>query len=462
MMGASQDLHVLREVTETVVEQLDDGVVVSTVDGRILYHNRAVRKLFGILSDDPLQSLRQLGRFSWSRRVVKAALDSGEHDAVMRTSDRILRFEEKFTRGDCMCFLEFSVRRTRSPSSGGELRIIVVRDVTVRRQLEATLEETKTCGLITGNAEMLNLIERAKQVAKSDAAVLLQGESGVGKSCFARLIHEHSNRSRFPMVEVNCAAIPEALMESEFFGHTKGAFTGAVDNRDGKFVAASRGTLFLDEIAEIPVHLQAKLLNALEEQRFHRLGSNEPVRVDTRIISASNIDLRHAVDTGHFRPELYYRIAVIPLRIPPLCERIGDIPLLVKHFAENLAAKGHTAEIRIAKEAWQALLSYPWPGNIRELANAVEHGVICAERGEMTLDSLPQDVRLFCAQRLPETGRRTSSEAHRSETDLAVIGEEGAVLGALRKAHGSKSVAAKLLGIDRTTLWRRMQRLGLS
>lgn len=212
-MGASQDLHVLREVTETVVEQLDDGVVVSTVDGRILYHNRAVRKLFGVLSDVPLQSLRQLGRFSWSKRVVKAALDSGEHDAVMRTSDRILRFEEKFTRGDCMCFLEFSVRRTRSPSSGGELRIIVVRDVTVRRQLEATFEETKTCGLITGNAGMLNLIERAKQVAKSDAAVLLQGESGVGKSCFARLIHEHSNRGRFPMVEVNCAAIPEALME---------------------------------------------------------------------------------------------------------------------------------------------------------------------------------------------------------------------------------------------------------
>ncbi|MCK7500547.1 MAG: sigma-54 factor interaction domain-containing protein [Comamonadaceae bacterium] len=149
---------------------------------------------------------------------------------------------------------------------------------------------------------MLNLIERARQVARSDAAVLLQGESGVGKSCFARLIHEQSSRARFPLVEVNCAAIPEALIESEFFGHVRGAFTGAIDNRDGKFAAANHGTLFLDEIGDIPIHLQAKLLDALEEQRFHRLGSNDTVRVDARIISASNIDLRHAVDMRQLSP----------------------------------------------------------------------------------------------------------------------------------------------------------------
>lgn len=451
-----------RQVIETVIDQIDDGVLVADGSGRILYHNAAVRDLFGLSREFALQDLRQLGRFSWNRRAVRNSADAGEPVAAGRTADRTQRFEERVGVGAGVRFLAFTVRRMGLPAAGGEIRVVVVRDVTLRRQIEATLEESKACGLITANAEMLNLIERAKQVARSDAAVLLQGESGVGKNCFARLIHEHSSRARFPLVEVNCAAVPEALLESEFFGHVRGAFAGAIESRDGKFVAAHRGTLFLDEIGEIPVHLQAKLLTALEEQRFHRLGSNETTRVDVRFISASNIDLRRAVDTGRFRPELYYRIAVIPLRIPPLRERIGDIPVLVKHFCDNLLAKGRVDDVRIGKDAWQALLNYPWPGNIRELANAVEHGFICAEHGEMSLDSLPQDLRLY-SQDFPR-----AMEGAVAPAAPAVALEEGAamdqdeLLAALRKAHGSKAVAAKLLGIDRTTLWRRMQRLRMS
>jgi PAS domain S-box-containing protein len=459
LISGGADLHVLREVLETVIEQIHDGVLVAAGDGQILYHNGAVRELFGIASNEPLQNLRQFGRFNWNRRAAKPALDTGGSDAAARGAERPLRFEETVSSAGGVRFLECTVRRMHSPAGGGDLRVVVVRDVTVRRQLEATLEETNACGLITNHAEMLNLIERAKQVAKSDASVLLQGESGVGKSCFARLIHENSGRARYPMVEVNCAAVPEALMESEFFGHVRGAFTGAIDNRDGKFVAANHGTLFLDEIGEIPTHLQAKLLSALEDQRFHRLGSNENVRVDMRIVSASNIDLRHAVDTGRFRPELYYRIAVIPLRIPPLRERIADIPVLVRHFCQNLMAKGND-DVQISKEAWQALLNYPWPGNIRELANAVEHGVICADKGEMTVASLPQDVRLY-SQEEPLPVERVLGELQRPETPEGAAAE-GELLAALRKAHGSKAIAAKLLGIDRTTLWRRMQRLRLS
>jgi transcriptional regulator with PAS, ATPase and Fis domain len=460
-MGGNDDLQMLRELMETVVDQIDDGVAVSTADGRILYHNRALQRLFGLASGTPLQSLQQFGKLGWGKRLLRAVADAAEAESAARAAERTLRFEEKVNQGDSVRFLEFSVRRARSPAGDGEFRVIVVRDVSERRELEATLEQTKACGLITANAELLGVIERARQVAKSDAAVLLQGESGVGKSCFARLIHEHSGRSRFPMVEVNCAAVPEALMESEFFGHTKGAFTGAFENRDGKFAAAHRGTLFLDEIGEIPVHLQAKLLSALEEQRFHRLGSNETIRVDTRFISASNMDLRHAVDTGHFRPELYYRIAVIPLHIPPLRHRIGDIPLLVHHFCDNLAAKGQAADVRITKETWQALLSYPWPGNIRELANAVEHGVICADKGDMTLDSLPQDVRVY-ARDMPPAVAAAAEELPVRAAETGAANEKNDLLAALRKAHGSKAIAAKLLGIDRTTLWRRMQRLGLS
>ncbi|MGB0128895.1 MAG: sigma 54-interacting transcriptional regulator [Rhodocyclaceae bacterium] len=460
-MGGNDDLQMLRELMETVVDQIDDGVAVSTADGRILYHNRALLRLFGVATGTPLQSLRQFGKLAWSKRLIRAVADVAEADGTTRASDRTLRFEEKVNLGDCVRFLEFSVRRARTPAGDGEFRVVVVRDVSERRELEATLEQTKACGMITANAELLAVIDRARQVAKSDAAVLLQGESGVGKSCFARLIHEHSGRSRFPMVEVNCAAVPEALMESEFFGHTKGAFTGAFESRDGKFAAAHRGTLFLDEIGEIPVHLQAKLLSALEEQRFHRLGSNETIRVDTRIISASNMDLRHAVDTGHFRPELYYRIAVIPLHIPPLRHRIGDIPLLVHHFCDNLAAKGQAADVHIPKDTWQALLSYPWPGNIRELANAVEHGVICADKGDMTLDSLPQDVRVY-AREMPPAAEALADDLPKRGGEGTADGEKNDLLAALRKAHGSKAIAAKLLGIDRTTLWRRMQRLGLS
>lgn len=459
--AGEHDPQLVRDIMETVVDQVDDGVLVASADGQILFHNAAVRDLFAIGGGIPLQSLKQLGRIGWNKRVVRAALDSGELDPIAKASDRVLRFEEKVGAGGSVRFLEFAVRRMRRDAAGSEIRVVVVRDVTVRRQLEATFEETDACGLITSSAEMLNLIDRAKQVAKSDASVLLQGESGVGKTCFARLIHEQSSRARFPLVEVNCAAIPEALMESEFFGHVRGAFTGAIDNRDGKFSAANRGSLFLDEIGDIPIHLQAKLLNALEELRFHRLGSNEMVRVDTRIISASNVDLRHAVDIGAFRPELYYRIAVIPLRIPPLRDRIGDIPVLVDHFRENLLAKGGCEDVQVSKEAWQALLNYPWPGNIRELSNAVEHGVICAEKGEMTLESLPQDVRLYCREMPHTLGDVLGRQAAEAASDADASAEQSELAAALRKAHGSKAIAAKLLGIDRTTLWRRMQRLGM-
>jgi transcriptional regulator with PAS, ATPase and Fis domain len=372
-------------------------------------------------------------------------------------------FEEKVTAGSTVRFLEITVRRMFPGSRKSELRVIVVRDVSPRRRLEATLQTPGICGLKTSSPEMMRLFERARQIAASDASVLLQGESGTGKSCIARLIHQESWRSGHPFVEVNCAAIPESLMESEFFGHAKGAFTGAVDRNRGKFLAANHGTLFLDEIGEIPVHLQAKLLHAIEERRFHMVGSSETIAVDTRFVSASNINLRDAVDRGSFRGDLYYRIAVIPLLIPPLRDRVGDIPVLIQHFIEDLVARGQKADVKFSKGAWQALMNYPWPGNIRELSNAVEHSVICADKGVVEVDSLPQDIlrysqdvpdqpvlRQFAADEDEKAGDGGASDVMRAE-----------LLGALRKARGSKAVAAQLLGIDRTTLWRRMQRAGI-
>ena len=451
------------ELLESVVDLMEDGVVISLPDGSVVYHNPVILDMFGLSKDSSPRMLSDIGEVNWNRRMNRAAFDAGSQYGIAAASDRTMRFEEKVTAGSTVRFLEITVRRMFPGSRKSELRVIVVRDVSPRRRLEATLQTPGICGLKTSSPEMMRLFERARQIAASDASVLLQGESGTGKSCIARLIHQESWRSGHPFVEVNCAAIPESLMESEFFGHAKGAFTGAVDRNRGKFLAANHGTLFLDEIGEIPVHLQAKLLHAIEERRFHMVGSSETIAVDTRFVSASNINLRDAVDRGSFRGDLYYRIAVIPLLIPPLRDRVGDIPVLIQHFIEDLVARGQKADVKFSKGAWQALMNYPWPGNIRELSNAVEHSVICADKGVVEVDSLPQDIlrysqdvpdqpvlRQFAADDDEKAGDGGASDVMRAE-----------LLGALRKARGSKAVAAQLLGIDRTTLWRRMQRAGI-
>ena len=452
------------ELLESVVDLMEDGVVISLPDGGVVYHNPVVLDMFGLAKDSLPRMLSDIGEVNWNKRMNRAAFDAGSQYGIAAASDRPMRFEEKVTVGATVRFLEITVRRMFPGSRKSELRVIVVRDVSPRRRLEATLQTPGICGLKTSSPEMMRLFERARQIAASDASVLLQGESGTGKSCIARLIHQESWRSGHPFVEVNCAAIPESLMESEFFGHAKGAFTGAVDRNRGKFLAANHGTLFLDEIAEIPVHLQAKLLHAIEERRFHMVGSSETIAVNTRFVSASNINLRDAVDRGSFRGDLYYRIAVIPLVIPPLRDRVGDIPVLIQHFLEDLVARGQKAEVKFSKGAWQALMNYPWPGNIRELSNAVEHSVICADKGIVEVDSLPQDILLY-SQEVPDQpapSQRAADDEDRAGDGGASDAMRAELLAALRKARGSKAVAAQLLGIDRTTLWRRMQRTGIA
>jgi PAS domain S-box-containing protein len=450
------------ELLESIVDLMEDGVIIALPDGAITYHNQVILDMFGMAKDSTPAMLSQIGDINWSKRMNRAAFDAGSQYGIAAVSDSPMRIEEKVSAGATVRFLEITVRRLFPGSRKNEVRVIVVRDVSPRRRLEATLQTPGICGLKTSSPEMMRLFERARQFAASDASVLLQGESGTGKSCIARLIHHESRRSGHPFVEVNCAAIPETLMESEFFGHAKGAFTGAIDRNRGKFLAANDGTLFFDEIGEIPIHLQAKLLHAIEERRFHMVGSSETVAVNTRFISASNINLRDAVDRGQFRGDLYYRIAVIPLSIPPLRDRVGDIPVLIEHFLDDLTARGQNADVKFSKEAWQALLNYPWPGNIRELSNAVEHSVICANKGKIEIDSLPQDIRLYSQDisNLPVLRQRTPIEEERAG-DEAMNTLRAELLAALKKARGSKAIAAQLLGIDRTTLWRKMQKTGI-
>jgi formate hydrogenlyase transcriptional activator len=303
---------------------------------------------------------------------------------------------------------------------------------------------------IVGTSQVLqHSLNLARAVAPTDSTVLICGETGTGKELFARLIHESSRRSGGPFISLNCAAIPEGLLESELFGHEKGAFTSAIAQRTGRFEAANHGTLFLDEIGDVPPGLQSKLLRVLQEQEFERLGSSRTLAVDVRVVAATNKDLAALVEEGAFRMDLFYRLNVFPITLPPLRDRGEDIPSLVRHFVNGAAARMRRPIRSIPSETIQALMQHSWPGNVRELQNVIERAVILAEDGVLR-------VPLFEPQRNIEKvqfGGGTLSEIERSYM-LQVLDETGWVIG------GPKG-AARYLGLPRTTLISKMKKQGI-
>jgi len=417
---------------EAVVSYIDEGIIIADKQGKIVYINPAASRLLDNNSTQ-LQCLSDIKAFNFQRTLLRAAIQSGEVDAAGRPSGRFVNFEERLQFENDDRYLEFHTGFVDCVDHNEKMRLILIRDRTEQRRIEAVYKN-RQAGFETNDPGMLEVVHRIQQIAPSDAFVLLQGDSGTGKTMLGRMIHNLSRRTQAPYVEVNCAAIPESLIESELFGHKKGSFTGATADRAGRFQSAHQGTLFLDEISEIPLHLQAKLLRAIQDQELEMVGSDKTVKVDVRVITASNRNLRDMVDAGEFRADLFYRIAVIPLTVPSLRARPGDIPLLINHFCVLLAARGYPTDIECNQEAMRMMMNYPWPGNVRELENAVEHGIICAVNKQVEPESLPQDICNY----------------FRSDPD-----EE-------QKIHDTgKSDAASILGIDRTTLWRRMQRLGI-
>ncbi len=450
----------LRVLLEAVVSFIDEGVIVADLDGRVIYHNPAAATLLGAAGNQPLTSLHEVLGISRDQSIDKALAQAAR---VVQKSGELtdfVRFQRRITVNGEARYLELLSCQTCELV--GQTRLMILRDVSERNRLEMLIDRSRG-DLVTNDRKVLALLERVHQVAPSNASVLLQGESGTGKTHIARLIHRLSRRSEKPFVEVNCAAIPTSLIESELFGHVKGAFTGAMRDRPGRFQAAHKGTLFLDEIAEIPMHLQAKLLRVLQDQEFEPVGSDKTVRVDIRIITASNRDLREMVDEGTFRADLYYRLAVFTLNVPPIRERRGDIPLLLKHFCENLEARGYPAGVSCSNEAMQILMNYHWPGNVRELENAVEHAIICAVDGTVRTESLPEQIRASVhAQSMWSAVEAAGSHASAHRDERAAAEDDQArrdIEQALVQSNGNRSAAAKLLGVDRTTLWRRMQRL---
>jgi len=444
---------------EKIVPYLDEGIMVADNLGNVLYHNPAVSKLLGIKKDKPLKKLNDIGKFNLQKAILRASIDAGEDDAAGRPSENVIRFEQQFRDEGSYRLIEIISRLITDEEHHEKNRLLLFRDKTDTRQLEAVFNPLGK-EMTTQDPRMLEIINRINHIAPTNAFILLQGESGTGKTQLGRMIHTMSSRAKEAFVEVNCAAIPESLIESELFGHIKGAFTGATNDRPGRFQSADKGTLFLDEVGEIPLHLQAKLLRVIQDQEFEMVGSDKPVRVNVRIIAASNKDLRSMVDQGKFRADLFYRLAVIPITIPALRERPGDISLLSKVFCSRLVARGYPDNIVCTNEATRMMMDYKWPGNVRELENAVEHGLICAIDDQVRPESLPQNIREYSLKHRAktETQKHTEDELKGTENEIRHARE---VEEALKMVNGNKAEAARLLEVNRTTLWRWIQKYNI-
>jgi two-component system nitrogen regulation response regulator NtrX len=302
------------------------------------------------------------------------------------------------------------------------------------------------------------LIEMIKTAGASNSRVLISGENGTGKELVARAIHFHSSRAGQPFVEINCAAIPDPLIESELFGHEKGAFTGATAMKQGRFELANGATLFLDEIGDMSLSTQAKVLRALQEQRFNRVGGTRTIEVDVRVIAASNKNLQDEIKKGGFREDLFYRLNVIPLHVPPLRERKEDIPLLVRHFLNELAAEQGLKLKSMSEEAIGVFVRYDWPGNVRELKNLVERLVIMSPDAQITEDHVADSL----ADQLPvETANRADDSGHRPLREARAEFERQFILGRLRENDWNISKTADELKIERTHLHRKIKLLGI-
>jgi DNA-binding NtrC family response regulator len=332
-----------------------------------------------------------------------------------------------------------------------------------RQKKQQQEQSYKVDSIVGQSGPMQQVFRMIHKVAATDATVLILGESGTGKELVARAIHHYSKRSEKPLIPVNCGAIPEDLLESELFGHEKGAFTGAIKNKPGRFELADGGTIFLDEIGDMSPNLQVKLLRALQEHQFERVGGTRTIEVDIRVIAATNRDLRKKVDEGTFREDLYYRLNVIPINIPPLRERRGDIALLCQHFLTRLTRNKGLEEKQMQREVLEGLMRYNWPGNVRELENLLERMVILANGPVLQVEDLPPKLRevkagaaagsASSAMELPENGLDFNSAVDEFERSL--------ILQALEKTGWIKNQAALLLGLNRTTLVEKIKKKGL-
>ena len=432
-----------------IVDTMHDGLILIAPDGVIRMVNRSFEQMTGFsrkdvigkpcttLNCDACETTRKEGNVWWCNLF--------ERGEVIRRRCVVMKKD-----GTYLSVLK-SATLIRDDLGNPLAAVETLTDISELEKMDRTIDQLSMQfdvadgfhGIIGRSESMTRVYEVIRKAAQSDAPVIIFGESGTGKELVAQAVHDLGRRREKPFVQLNCAALNEALLESELFGHVKGAFTGAYRHRIGRFEAAHEGDLFLDEIADVPLGTQVKLLRALETKQFERVGDHRPLSVDVRIITATNKNLLELIAEKKFRDDLFFRINVIPIHLPPLRQRAEDIPLLVNTFLERLRKRTGKSIPGIAPDALQQLLSYSWPGNVRELKSALEYAFVIAESGLVQIEHLPPQITLG------QTGA-TGQGAERE-----------ALVEALHASRGNQTKAAQLLGVTRVTVWNRMRKYGI-
>lgn len=431
--GVWEQVHNLSDI----LDSLGEGIIAHDLQRRVLYFNRAAEAVTGYSRGEVVaRDCHQVfgvpfcgERCLFCGQQVQQDLEKKEYP--LEITDR----QGKAHR--------LEMRVVGMKNSEGRLIGVLAsfRDVTeLLDRRNAQSQANSFAGLVGAHPKMQEIYQLIRDLAHSEVGVCITGETGTGKELVATAIHRESWRGDGPFIPINCGALPEGILESELFGHVKGAFTGAIHDRKGRFELAHQGTLFLDEVAELPARLQVKLLRVLQEGCFEPVGSEKTIRVDVRVISATNRDLKEMVRRGTFRQDLFYRLNVIPVRVPSLRERVSDIPLLVDHFLALFTLQGKKT-MQLHPEAHQLILNYPWPGNIRELHNALEYALIRSKGQVILPDDLSPEVRPVKEEKAPGKGRP------------AVLTAQN-VREAFDRCGGNRSLAARHLGVGRATLYR--------
>ena len=456
-----------RRYLQTIIETMQDGLMVVDKDGMIASVNRAMEELMGYSRDELIGSPCSILKCDLCYQVRAT---SGDKHCELFRKGGLRKRSCVLTRkdGSLVHVLKNAVvlKEDSGRVIGGIETLTDVSELQACEQVISSLSrelgvEEGFCGFLGTSPAMKRLYHLLASAAESEAPVLIMGESGSGKELAAAAIHKLGRRQGGPFIKVNCAALNDSLLESELFGHVKGAFSGADRERVGRFEAADGGDFFIDEIGDLPLSTQVKLLRVIQERVLERVGDNRPVPVDVRIISATNKDLKSLMAKGGFREDLYYRIGAIPIELPPLRERRGDIPLLARVFSKRIAARNGKPVSGLSAQALEMLVRHDWPGNVRELINVLEYAQVLSRDGVIGPEHLPAlDANASCREEravapAPPGGRPAVWAARGGE------GEREAVIRALEESGGRKGRAAELLGISRVTLWKKIKAYGL-